>query len=148
MSRLDLVVAGARVVDGCGNPWFYGDVGVCGDRVAAVGRPGTLQATAVVEARGRYVCPGFIDPHTHSDVSILLHPRADSAVRQGVTTHVTGNCGMSAAPVSVAHRDDAVHNWDHYAWDLAGVAWDWRTFGQYLRAVSYTHLTLPTKRIV
>ena len=135
MSRLDLVVAGARVIDGCGNPWFYGDVGVRGDRVAAVGRPGTLQAPAVVEAGGRYVCPGFIDPHTHSDVSILLHPRADSAVRQGVTTHVTGNCGMSAAPVSEAHRDDAVRNWDHYAWDLAGVAWDWRTFGQYLKAL-------------
>ena len=98
-------------------------------------RRGTLTAAARVEAAGRYLTPGFIDPHTHSDVSILLHPRADSAVRQGVTTHVTGNCGMSAAPLSVAHRDDAVQNWGHYAWDLSAVAWDWRTFGQYLSAL-------------
>ena len=56
-------------------------------------------AARVVDAADRYVTPGFVDPHTHSDVSILQHPRADSAVRQGVTTHVTGNCGMSPAPL-------------------------------------------------
>ncbi len=135
MTALDLVIADARVVDGCGNPWFRGDVGVRGDRIAALAPPRTLTAAARVEAAGRYLTPGFIDPHTHSDVSILLHPRADSAVRQGVTTHVTGNCGMSAAPLSVAHRDDAVQSWGHYAWDLSAVAWDWRTFGQYLSAL-------------
>ena len=135
MSRLDLVVAGGRIVDGCGNPWFFGDVGVRGDRVVALGRPHTLDAPVRVDAAGRYVTPGFVDPHTHSDVSILLHPRADSAVMQGVTTHVVGNCGMSAAPLSAAHRDDAVRTWEHYAWELSGVAWDWRTFGQYLRAL-------------
>ena len=135
MSTYDLVISGGRVVDGCGNPWFHGDVAVRGDKVAAIGAPGSLRGRRSVDAEGRYVTPGFIDPHTHSDVSILLHPRADTAVRQGVTTHVTGNCGMSAAPVTVAHRDDAIRNWSHYAWDLSGVAWDWRTFGQYLRAL-------------
>jgi N-acyl-D-amino-acid deacylase len=79
--------------------------------------------------------PGFIDPHTHSDLTILLHPRAETAIRQGVTTHVTGNCGMSAAPLTAAHRDDAIQNWAHYAWGLDAVAWDWRTFRQYLDAV-------------
>ena len=103
-----------------------------GDRIAAIGAPGTLRGRRVVDAADRYVTPGFIDPHTHSDLTILLHPRADTAVRQGVTTHVTGNCGMSAAPLTEAHRDDAVQNWAHYAWGLDAVAWDWRTFGQYL----------------
>ena len=135
MPALDLVVAHARVVDGCGNPWFRADVGVRGDRIAAVAAPGTLDAAVRVEAGDRYLTPGFIDPHTHSDLSILLHPRADSAVRQGVTTHVTGNCGMSAAPLTEAHRDDAVQNWAHYAWGLDAVAWDWRTFGQYLKTL-------------
>ena len=64
-----------------------------------------------MDAGGRYVAPGFVDPHTHSDISILQHPRAESVVRQGVTTHVTGNCGMSPAPLSAAHREDALHNW-------------------------------------
>jgi N-acyl-D-amino-acid deacylase len=128
----DLVVAGARVVDGCGNPWYRGDIAVRGERVAAIGAPGTLRGRRVVDAADRYVTPGFIDPHTHSDLSVLLYPHAETAVRQGVTTHVTGNCGMSAAPLTAAHRDDAIQNWAHYAWGLDAVAWDWRTFGQYL----------------
>ena len=130
----DLVIANGRVVDGCGNPWYHGDVAVRGDRVAAIGAARTLRGRAVVDAGGRYIAPGFVDPHTHSDISILQHPRAESAVRQGVTTHVTGNCGMSAAPLGAAHRDETLHNWAHY-WDISGVAWDWTSFRQYLRAL-------------
>jgi len=130
----DLVIANGRIVDGCGNPWYYGDVAVRGDRIAAIGAAGALRGRAVVDAGGRYVAPGFVDPHTHSDISILQYPRADSVVRQGVTTHVTGNCGMSPAPLSAAHRDEALHNWAHY-WDISGVAWDWTSFRQYLEAL-------------
>jgi len=130
----DLVIANGRIVDGCGNPWYYGDVAVRGGRIAAIGAAGALRGRVVVEAGGRYVAPGFVDPHTHSDISILQHPRADSVVRQGVTTHVTGNCGMSPAPLSAAHRDEALHNWAHY-WDISGVAWDWTSFRQYLEAL-------------
>lgn len=134
MTTPDLVIANGRIVDGCGNPWYYGDVAVRGDRIAAIGAAGALRGRAVVDAGGRYVAPGFVDPHTHSDISILQHPRADSVVRQGVTTHVTGNCGMSPAPLSAAHRDEALHNWAHY-WDISGVAWDWTSFRQYLEAL-------------
>lgn len=137
MSDHDLVVANGRIVDGCGNPWYRGDVGIRGDRVAAIGAPGTLRGRRVVDAADRYVTPGFVDPHTHSDLTILLHPRAETAVRQGVTTHVIGNCGMSAAPLTEQHRADAVRNWAHYAWGLEAVAWDWRTFGQYLAALRH-----------
>ena len=59
-------------------------------------------------------------------------------MRQGVTTHVTGNCGMSAAPLTEAHRDAAVQNWAHYGWGLDAVSWDWRTFAQYLAALRRT----------
>jgi len=135
VSLHDLVVANARVVDGCGNPWYRGDLAVRGGRVAAIAAPGTLRGRRVVDADDRYVAPGFIDPHTHSDLTILLHPRAETAVRQGVTTHVIGNCGMSAAPLTERHRADTVRNWAHYAWGLEDVAWDWRTFGQYLGAL-------------
>ena len=134
MTTQDLVIANGRIVDGCGNPWYYGDVAVRGDRIATIGAAGALRGRAVVDAGGRYVAPGFVDPHTHSDISILQHPRADSVVRQGVTTHVTGNCGMSPAPLSAAHRDEALHNWAHY-WDISGVAWDWTSFRQYLKAL-------------
>lgn len=127
----DLVIRNGRVVDGCGNPWFRADVGVRGDRVAAIAPPGTLAGRRLIDAAERYVTPGFIDPHTHSDLTILQHPRAESALLQGVTTHVIGNCGMSAAPLSDRHLDAAVRSWEHY-WDVAGIAWDWRSFRQYL----------------
>jgi len=134
VSTADLVIANARIVDGCGNPWYYGDLAVRGARIAAIGAPGALRGRTVVDAGGRYVAPGFVDPHTHSDISILQYPRADSVVRQGVTTHVTGNCGMSPAPLSAAHRDEALHNWAHY-WDISRVAWDWTSFRQYLKVL-------------
>ena len=130
----DLVVAAGRIVDGCGNPWYRGDVALRGGLIAAIGAPGTLRGRRVVDAGDRYVTPGFIDPHTHSDITILQYPLAESALFQGVTTHVTGNCGISPAPLSAAHRDAALHNWGHY-WDPTEVVWTWRTFGQYLRVV-------------
>jgi N-acyl-D-amino-acid deacylase len=130
----DLVITGGRIVDGCGNPWYRGDVGVRGARIAAIGAPGSLRGARVVDAADAYVTPGFVDPHTHSDITILQYPQAESALRQGVTTHVTGNCGMSPAPLSAAHHDAARHNWGHY-FDASEREWEWRTFGQYLRAV-------------
>ncbi len=133
MAAFDIVVAGGRIVDGCGNPWFRGDVGVRGRRIAAVSAPGTLRGRRVIDAADRYVTPGFVDPHTHSDISIIAYPRAESAVFQGVTTHVTGNCGMGAAPVRKRFLAEARSEWEYY-WS-ATVDWSWRTFAQYLRAI-------------
>jgi N-acyl-D-amino-acid deacylase len=133
VSDLDLVVAHGRIVDGCGNPWYRGDVAVHGGRIAALGPPGSLRGRRTIDAEGRYVTPGFVDPHTHSDVSILAFPEADSALRQGATTHVTGNCGMSPAPLGRRYRDEARRGWEHY-WDVT-VDWDWHGFAGYLRAV-------------
>jgi len=133
VSVYDIVIANGRVVDGCGNPWFRADIGVRGRRVAAVAPPGALHGRRVVDANDRYVTPGFVDPHTHSDLSIIAYPEAHSAILQGVTTHVTGNCGMGAAPVSARFRAEARSEWDYY-WSV-DVDWDWRGFASYLRAV-------------
>lgn len=133
MAAFDIVIAAGRIVDGCGNPWYRGDVGVRGRRVVALGPPGTLSGRRVIDADDRYVTPGFIDPHTHSDVSILAWPLAQSAVHQGVTTHVTGNCGMGAAPVVERHREELRREWEYY-WP-ADADWSWRSFASYLRAI-------------
>jgi N-acyl-D-amino-acid deacylase len=133
MPEHDIVIAGGRIVDGCGNPWFRGDIGVRGRRVAAVGSPGTLRGRRVIDAADRYVTPGFVDPHTHSDISIIAYPLAQSAVFQGVTTHVTGNCGMGAAPVVERFRAEARSEWDYY-WSV-DVDWSWRSFSSYLRVI-------------
>lgn len=97
-ARLDLLVKGASVVDGTGGDPFAADVAVIGDRIAGLGEYDEKDAAIVLDGKGLCVSPGFVDLHTHSDHSILRHPGAESRVRQGVTTEITGNCGSSAAP--------------------------------------------------
>jgi N-acyl-D-aspartate/D-glutamate deacylase len=127
----DLVLANGRILDGCGNPWFWGDLAIQDDRIAAIAPPGTLQGKRNLDVGGHYIAPGFVDIHTHSDLSILVNRRAESAVRQGVTTHVIGNCGMSPAPLDPGHLDDMRNFWG-FLWDVPEVTWQWRAFGGYL----------------
>jgi len=98
--KYDILIENGRVIDGAGNPWFRADVGVVGDRIEAVGRLGGADAERRIDARGLIVAPGFIDIHSHSDYTVLIDPRVESKVRQGVTTEVVGNCGSSAAPMN------------------------------------------------
>jgi N-acyl-D-amino-acid deacylase len=127
----DLVLANGRILDGCGNPWFWGDLAIQEGRIAGIAPPGTLQGKRNLDTGGHYIAPGFIDIHTHSDLSILVNRQAESAVHQGVTTHVIGNCGMSPAPVDPQHLDDMRNFWGLLL-SQPEVTWQWRTFGQYL----------------
>ena len=98
MPTLDLVIRNAKIVDGTGNPWFWGEVGLQGDRIAAVsprGQLGTAQAT--VDANGLVVCPGFIDIQSHSIVPLMRDGRCLSKITQGVTLEVMGE-GWTPAP--------------------------------------------------
>jgi N-acyl-D-amino-acid deacylase len=104
---LDLVIAGARVVDGEGGPAVPGWVGVDGERIAEVGHGEAPAADRAVEAGGRILAPGFVDVHTHSDLGPLVDPRMPSALRQGITTQVVGNCGFSPWPPA-GYRDCAL----------------------------------------
>ncbi len=131
-TSLELVLSRGRIVDGCGNPWYRGDVGIRRGRIACIAPPGVLRGRRTIDVGDRYIAPGFVDIHTHSDLSILVNRRAESVVRQGVTTEVLGNCGMSPAPVTEEHLGDIRHFWGRIA-DAPGVTWRWRTFAQYLR---------------
>ncbi|HNS51600.1 MAG TPA: D-aminoacylase [Anaerolineae bacterium] len=99
MTEFDIVVHGGTVVDGTGSPVRRADVGVSGDRIRAVGDLAGASAGAWVSAEDRVVCPGFIDMHTHSDLTALLEPACSSKARQGVTTELVGHCGFSAFPL-------------------------------------------------
>ncbi len=132
---LDLVIRGARIVDGSGGPERTGDVGIRGDRLVTVGA--ALPAGAgreELDATGLAVMPGIVDLHTHSDVSLLSEPGCVSAIGQGVTTQVVGLCGFSAAPVSDATLPGMIDEEPVFA--FPGVAWDWRTFEGYLDAIT------------
>src|SRR5262245_20033301 len=94
----ELIVRGGSVVDGTGAPARRLDVAVAHGRIVALGRE-LGEAARVIDATGLVVAPGFIDIHTHSDYALPTNPRAESKIRQGVTTEVVGNCGYSVAPV-------------------------------------------------
>jgi len=94
----DLLIRGGQVVDGSGAPAVEADVCVCDGRITQVAPRSSRSARREIDARGQVVAPGFIDIHAHSDFTLPLNPRAESKIRQGVTTEVVGNCGYSVAP--------------------------------------------------
>ncbi len=122
MTTYDLLIRGGEVYDGTGTPPLRTDVGVLGDRIAAVGDLAGDAANTEIDARGLAVSPGFIDVHSHDDAEVLVHPTIVCKTLQGVTTDVVGNCGLGIAP----HRNamtsfaawapgiDAIAPWDGF----------------------------------
>ena len=95
----DILIRDGRIVDGAGNPWFRGDVGIRGDSIAAVGHLPGAKAKRVIDAGGHIVAPGFIDMHNHGRRGIFKVPTAENYIRQGVTTIIEGNDGGSPIPL-------------------------------------------------
>ncbi len=96
----DVLITGGRVVDGTGATWFRADVGVRGDRIAAIGDLRAATATTRIDATGLVVAPGFIDPHVHARERIFAIPNAEGYLLQGLTTVVDGNDGSSPLPLA------------------------------------------------
>ncbi len=128
---LDLVIRNGHVVDGAGNPWFKADVGIQGERIVRIGRLSRDKALRVLDASGSIVSPGFIDMHSHSDLFLLINPKAESKIRQGVTTEVVGNCGESAAPLNKSMREEMIETSPFVK--EARLKLDWSTMTEYLR---------------
>lgn len=100
VAAYDILITGGRIVDGAGGPWFTGDVGIRGDRIAAVGTLGRAEAPVRIDARGLVVTPGFIDPHVHARERLFDLPTAEGYLLQGLTTVVDGNDGSSPLPLT------------------------------------------------
>src|SRR4051812_12749617 len=130
----DWILRGGTVIDGTGSPRFRGDVAIAGDRIVAVG-PGTKDVAKVAGAReidvsGKIIAPGFIDVHTHDDRALFAAPDMAAKASQGVTTVITGNCGISLAPLIPASNPPP-------PLDLIGGQGDYRypRFADYLDAL-------------
>ncbi len=135
----DLVVRGGTVVDGSGLGAYRADVGVIGDRIAAIGRL-RERGRQEIDADGLVVTPGFVDGHTHLDAQVFWDPLGVNSCWQGVTTVVTGNCGFTLAPVRSDARALVVRNLER-AEDIdpqaleQGIDWSWETFPEFLDAL-------------
>jgi N-acyl-D-amino-acid deacylase len=130
---LDLVLRNGRVVDGTGNPWFFGDVGVKDGVIASVGRIGQ-ESRETIDASGQVISPGFIDGHCHSDLMVLDEPFSEIKLRQGVTTEVVGNCGMTPAPFAPRNLD-LLRSYVEPVLGRTEQEWSWETFEQYMEAL-------------
>lgn len=136
---LDLLIINATVVDGTGQPSFWGEVGIEADKIAEVNRlPQDRQQTVdevqsrtdrVIDAGGRAVCPGFVDLHSHSDRAVLPRPDTESSLLMGVTTEIGGNCGSSVAPLSGAMAEQYQQRFD------GEFEIDWRTVDEFFARV-------------
>jgi len=138
MSELSLVIKDARIVDGTGRPSYLGDVGVSGDRIAAIGRiENPSQNARIIDAGGKVLSPGFIDVHTHYDAQICWDGNLKPSPEHGVTSLVMGNCSLSMAPFSSQHIDmvaDMFYSVEDMPQDLikANVPFTWSSFPEYL----------------
>jgi N-acyl-D-aspartate/D-glutamate deacylase len=163
LSEFDVLVRNSTVIDGTGRPSFRADVGVKGERITAIGHA-QGDAKLEVDAKGKIVCPGFIDIHTHGDIGILRHPLAENFVMQGITTIVGGHCGASMAPLVGNCPSDLIDagDWwqdvepgsgeppvllplDRYGAILKtklGFSVDWSKFGEFLSRVEQTRTSV------
>jgi N-acyl-D-amino-acid deacylase len=126
----DLILRGGEVIDGSGGPRFRADVAISGDRIAEIGDVAKTQGAREIDVSGRIVAPGFIDVHTHDDRALFATPEMAAKASQGVTTVVTGNCGISLAPLVTDHTPPP-------PLDLIGDSADYRypRFADYLAAL-------------
>ncbi len=137
------LITGGTLIDGSGKPAVRADIAVMDDTITGIHRPGTASSSNILDAAGLVVCPGFIDIHTHSDLSLLGCPEADSKIRQGVTTEVVGNCGSSAAPL----KGEAVIAAQEAAKPY-GVEVDWAGFNDYFRTLTDTKVSINIASLV
>ena len=109
----DVLIRHGRIVDGTGNPWFYGDIGIVQDRIAFIGNAAPdVTAKRTLDAKGLIVAPGFIDMLGQSELELLIDPRAESKLRQGVTTEITGE-GDTVAPLNDRIKQEAADFTSH-----------------------------------
>jgi len=128
MANFDIVIHGGRVIDGTGNPWFYGDIAVKDGRIAQIGKIDPSSGHRAISAKGQVITPGYIDMHTHSDQPLVADGKAESKIRQGVTLDIIGE-SQTVAPLKgpVFEEYAAEHRQRHK------IEADWTTFTEYFQ---------------
>jgi N-acyl-D-amino-acid deacylase len=142
----DLVIKNGSIIDGSGNPWFKADIGVSQGRISKMGKI-QGEGDRIIDARGLMVSPGFIDLHTHNELTLMINPEADK-LKMGVTTEIVGTCGVSAAPVRKDRYEElrmafcTVGGGYGFFLDHPRVDWEWSTFGEFMEKLEDLDLSV------
>jgi N-acyl-D-amino-acid deacylase len=128
----DLIIKNGEIVDGAGNPWFYGDIGITDGMIEKIRPKLDISAAKEIDAKGLIVCPGFIDMHTHTDFLLAIYTKMDSAMRQGITTSVVGMCGESLAPIPPEKLDEFKKLFSSLTPMGGDLKITWNTYKEYL----------------
>ncbi|MDG1207330.1 MAG: amidohydrolase family protein [Pseudomonadales bacterium] len=136
---MDLVIRNGNIIDGSGLPSYLGDIAINDGRIVKVGNVADT-GTTEIDAQGKVVSPGFIDPHTHFDAQLLWDGAAKPAIEHGVTTIVPGNCSLSLAPLKADHRMKLVGMFNQieempFKAFEEGVVWDWESFEEFITRI-------------
>lgn len=128
-----LVIKNVKVIDGLGNPWFQADVGIQGERIAHIGRIEGGESDKVIDGKGMMLAPGFIDMHSHSELVFLSERQPElmeGRIRQGITTEIMGNCGISVSPIRDEFKPimEASVGW----MTPEKLPWEWNSMGEFL----------------
>ncbi|MFX1358205.1 MAG: amidohydrolase family protein [Promethearchaeota archaeon] len=129
----DIIIQNGKIIDGTGNPWYQGELGIKDEKIVKIKTKIDGTADRVIDATNMIVCPGFIDMHSHSDYILLIFNKLTSFIRQGITTCVIGQCGNSFAPI---HPDKVEEFRRFYASTIPlykDYNFDWNSFGEYLQ---------------
>lgn len=118
--KYNLLIKQGFIVDGTGADAYIGDIAVKDGKIAAIGDLKDAEADNVIDASGKYVTPGFIDPHSHADLSLLVWPENEAYVMQGVTTQICGNCGLAPAPIGGEF-------WEFFCWEYKSMNHAYKT---------------------
>jgi N-acyl-D-amino-acid deacylase len=143
----DTLIRGGSLVDGTGAPAVTGDIGIVNGMIAAIGGRLSDDAREVIDADGAIVTPGFIDTHAHYDGQYLWDEQLDTSFSNGVTTVISGNCGVGFAPVRPEHRHQLIEMMEGVE-DIPGIVldkgldWNWRTFPEYLDRIDARQYTM------
>jgi N-acyl-D-amino-acid deacylase len=124
----DILIKNGHIIDGSGKKEFLADLGIKDGKILAIGKLNESDALQIIDAKGLKVVPGFIDIHSHTDSDLILNPKAESKIRQGVTTEITGQDGFSWGPLGGPELELTLKNFkEEYGEDLT-----WRTIGDFL----------------
>jgi N-acyl-D-amino-acid deacylase len=140
----DLLIVNGTLYDGSGGAPWQADIGIRGERIAGMGRLDAAGCGQIIDARNLAVCPGFVDVHTHTDLALLVDPRAESKIQQGVTLEIGGNCGDSVFPLAGAAVDQVRESW-HREY---GIEADWKDLAGFYAALAKRGIALNYATLV